>query len=445
MHQRIYNTTNTEQNSLYQEFFNAIKNNDLEKVKHYLSLGVNINATFNGSSPLISAIENKHQDIAIYLINQGADVNLTDYLGTSPLKHVSMCGNGVLADLLIQKGAKVDEHIEDAKSYLEKSTPLYIACTSGNLDVVKVLVKNKANTNFKTHFNGIVEPTNPLGAAICKNRIEVAKFLIDKGDCELEEAKDPILAFKFGGRAIPIITTTPLILAGYLGNVEVIKALIAKKVNIDSQHELAEAMTALMVAVSAGELEAAKALLENRANPNLKDQSGNTALIYAVKRNDLDLVVALLKSGADISIINLNGKNAIDCAKELEDKTILELLEKVNTYNEKPTKLKYMAAYTCWNIAREVEIDTATETVCQAILRHLGMKDWNIEIPPEMLSLIFDFTLQPNSKVIANEGGQQGEGTSIIKLTPPTRSQICKWVEKIKEEALFEGAMMTNK
>jgi hypothetical protein len=93
-----------------------------------------------------------------------------------------------------------------------------------------------------------------------------------------------------------------------------------------------------------------------------------------------------------------------------------------------------MAAYTCWNIVREVEIDTSTETVCQAMLRHLGMKDKNIEIPTEMLSLIFDFTLQPNSKVIANEGGQQGEGTSIIKLTPPTRSQIHKWAKKIEEE-----------
>lgn len=81
-------------------------------------------------------------------------------------------------------------------------------------------------------------------------------------------------------------------------------------------------------------LEAMQFLLDNGADINEKDQSGDTLLIKMVKGLNLELIEFLLTNGADVNAKDQNQKNAIDWAKEKKKqghkkaKEIIKLLKK---------------------------------------------------------------------------------------------------------------------
>lgn len=69
--------------------------------------------------------------------------------------------------------------------------------------------------------------------------------------------------------------------------------------------------TPLMLAVLNRSTEVAKILLENSADPNSSNKSGNSALLLAVKNRQLPMIELLLKNGADVNQVNQFGESAI--------------------------------------------------------------------------------------------------------------------------------------
>src|SRR5262249_15075233 len=74
----------------------------------------------HGYPPLTAAISGDHLDVALYLIEQGADVSLEDKNGTDPLRWAAVRSGWVmkhqnvkLAALLLDKGAVVDTRDKD--------------------------------------------------------------------------------------------------------------------------------------------------------------------------------------------------------------------------------------------------------------------------------------------------------------------------------------------
>lgn len=74
--------------------------------------------------------------------------------------------------------------------------------------------------------------------------------------------------------------------------------------------------TPLMRAVAAGRIEAAKLLLEKRANVNERDGEGNTALRIAAADGTPEMAKLLLSAGADPLIPGRMGLSALDRARE---------------------------------------------------------------------------------------------------------------------------------
>ena len=58
-------------------------------------------------------------------------------------------------------------------------------------------------------------------------------------------------------------------------------------------------------------LHIAKALLENSANPNVRNNSGNAALHEAAEHNYIEMADLLLKKGAKMNIANNVGYTAL--------------------------------------------------------------------------------------------------------------------------------------
>lgn len=75
-----------------------------------------------------------------------------------------------------------------------------------------------------------------------------------------------------------------------------------------------EGYTPLILASKEGKTEFVKILLDNNANIELKDNSGNTALIQAIANNHLDIANNLATHGAKFDVKNESGLSAIHFA-----------------------------------------------------------------------------------------------------------------------------------
>jgi ankyrin repeat protein len=97
----------------------------------------NINLqTKEGVTPLLLAILLDKYDIAHYLINNGADVNIPDEDMNLPIHVASNAGSIELVSVFIKKG--VDLFSKTKKGNL----PIALAANNGHHDVVKSLFKN---------------------------------------------------------------------------------------------------------------------------------------------------------------------------------------------------------------------------------------------------------------------------------------------------------------
>ena len=117
---------------------------------------------------------------------------------------------------------------------------------------------------------------------------------------------------------------SPLILACYRGNNEVVKFLIDNGSDIDASSSMG---TALMAAVVKGNDEIVKILLDKNADINAIDSNGTTALMYAVQFQNEELIKLLLEYKADKSKIDKNGKTAFEFAVFSKNEAIINLLK----------------------------------------------------------------------------------------------------------------------
>jgi ankyrin repeat protein len=224
------------------------------------------------------------------LIERGADPNVRDYLGYTPLHFAAYEGHAEVARLLLNHGAD-----PNAKT-ISGETPLHLAVmhTSMYCDVVQVLLERGADPNAKSSTG-----FTPLHlAAFRGNRCAVELLLKygadpnarDKdGDTPLHES----LSW-FGGEKTALI----------LAEVADINAVNSK------------GQTPLHLAAWRGYIKVIKLLLSRGADVNVRDADGNTPLHYAADGCKAEAAGLLLKLGADPAAKNANGEVPADLAKK---------------------------------------------------------------------------------------------------------------------------------
>ena len=129
---------------------------------------------------------------------------------------------------------------------------------------------------------------------------------------------------------------TPLIVAAANNQPGAIKCLIEEgKADIEARVSIEDTdcleVTALLLAIKKGNLEAVKMLLEKGADPNAKDYWGRNSIQCAIKFGDdvdlwlpehhleyghLDIVKELLKYEVDLSVKIFKGQNLLHIAAE---------------------------------------------------------------------------------------------------------------------------------
>ncbi len=206
-------------------------------------------------------------------------------------------------------------------------TPLHFAAGFGHLDVVALLLANKADVNASN------QGTTPLHAAVLNQHKEVADLLVASnaqvtifdaaGGGYLEKARallkeNPNLVFAKDNNS----GSTPLHLAARNDHKDVAELLLANNVNVDAKN--LNAQTPLDLAALGGHKDMVELLLANKADISARDGNGDTPLLYAT--DDKDVVELLLHKKADINAKDNDGETALERAAATGRKEVVELL-----------------------------------------------------------------------------------------------------------------------
>ncbi|MEK6335707.1 MAG: ankyrin repeat domain-containing protein [Acidobacteriota bacterium] len=143
----------------------------IEMIRFLLDHGAAINGRDEeGASYLHTAVNNEEiEDIAQLLIERGANVNVVDKDGATPLFRVESVK---IARLLIERGANVNA------ANREGLTPLHFAVSEGpGIELAKLLVRSGANVNARNH-----EGHTPLDLLVVDSfDYDIALFLVAHG------------------------------------------------------------------------------------------------------------------------------------------------------------------------------------------------------------------------------------------------------------------------
>ncbi len=160
------------------------------------------------------------QDVKLHLAADPALANTGTDPKRPPLAHAVLRNNTDIALLLLEAGA--NPNVPDAS----RRTPLHVAVERDNPQIAAALLKAKADPN-----PGDKAGWTPLHHCAAKNRVEIARLL-------LREGADPTRLSELGG--------TPLHEAGASGGAEIIRLLLDHKV--DPSIRSKEGVTALDLA-----------------------------------------------------------------------------------------------------------------------------------------------------------------------------------------------------
>lgn len=221
------------------------------------------------NTELMNAAKGGNNDAVLDVLKRGADVNEQTNKGKTALMFAASEGHTNVSRLLIEKGAKINI----ADNY--GTTALIVASTSGHDEVVALLLEHNANPAVRDESG-----SSPLVNAVYFGHTKVVSLLLAREKL----AKNKTLNKQDGEEL--------LLLASGLGHNDIISEMIDFGISANARG--LKQRTALMAAAAFDKADTVKILLEKGANPDARDEDGNTAYDVANDRGS-DETLALLK------------------------------------------------------------------------------------------------------------------------------------------------------
>lgn len=337
-----------------------------------------VSASNSGYTPIMYAAERgpsgtrgEWVDIVILLASNGAQLNIRNNHGFSPLSLAQRRGDAEIVAALTRAGAREERtytSLSDDATLIKAArigdlqkvenllrlgaspdvpddagvTPLLSAAYEGHLEVIEMLVKAGANINQtpvglrEWAFSASRAPINdhplmeaasrgdpPLIVAIRRGHTPVVGYLLDRG-------ADPKIVNHRGD--------VPIFVAASEGTAEMIALLLKKGVDVNSleTEKLTVSMTntlqamgrntPLIAAAQGGHVSAMEALIQGGAHVDHQGFLNKTALFWAVERGYTQAAEALLAAKADPNINDVEGLTPLMLAARAGNARLCRLL-----------------------------------------------------------------------------------------------------------------------
>lgn len=367
----------------------AVKQRDQRQVDELLRAKVDVNvAEADGATALAWAAHLGQGEMADALLRAGADVHAADVYGETALTLAAANGDGALVRSLLAAGAKADT------TRWNGETVLMLAAGAGSLDGVKALIRHGANVNAaeprlgqtalmwaaaEGHsgvIGGLLEAgadikgtsnggSTPLAFAGAKGDVPSIKTLLAAG-------ADPNHASPSGSRPLLIALAnrhtnaalalleagaladagderagnTPLHVAAQTGDLAVVKALLARNVDVNARTAAVGAaggarggggffrapngaLTPLMLAASGGHPDVMRALVAAGGDPSLRSENGSNLVMLAAGAARVDTVKYAYDLDPRVDIVLPGGTTIMHLAVGVGGRTQQQICEVV--------------------------------------------------------------------------------------------------------------------
>ena len=273
--------------------YQAIKHNNIKAVKFFIENNAHVEiATFDGTTPLVLAIEENKPKIVELLIKEGK-ANIYGVYAKETEKYPIYCAvkNKNLNMIKILLNNNFDLKRE---SYI-----LSYAMENSDENIIKYLVENGADM-YSYEITALYQ-------AVLNLNPKLVEYFLDKG-ASIEKAGGTdvygnIMMAAAGSKFNNSNDKSPVdltLLEKSAENSAKIMQMIIDKVDKKLINDSLEGKTPLIIAVGNSYIDTAKILIENGANINAVDIEGWSALSYAVNNGDIEIAKLLLENKAKI-------------------------------------------------------------------------------------------------------------------------------------------------
>jgi uncharacterized protein len=310
----------------------AARSADLSLVQELHKAGYDLRHKSDGSmSPLFYALLNPRTEVFEWILDQGADIKELTALGETTLMAAAIVGHEPLIRRLLDLGLDINQQDTNGRTALmyavrydrlravqlllkerarldsidkDGHTVLHHAVSGGGREVLAALLERGVDINAESNTG-----RTALIVAIAGDKWDAAHFLIDRGArmttnkitaehvaVRLIDSNQPQLLKRYLD-AFPPVKELALRDPDWLQHAakssgsETIKFLVGLGARVDRRGT--DGRTPLMTACSAGNPATARALLELKADPGLRDTRNQTALKIATLNGHAKVVETL--------------------------------------------------------------------------------------------------------------------------------------------------------
>jgi ankyrin repeat protein len=231
----------------------AARRGDKQAVQALLKRKADVNvAAPDGATALHWTVYAEDAETTALLLHAGANVNVRNMYGVSPLAIAAKQANPHILEQLMKAGADPNDPI----NYINADeTPLMHAARAGNVDAVRMLLIAGAKVNARESWNG----QSAIQWAAAEGHSAVVEALVE-GGADIRQRSNA--------------GTTPFMFAVRRGDMPTVKALLAAGADVNEKR--VDLATPLLVAIINGHEDLVDLLLEKGADPNA--EGGSTDL-----------------------------------------------------------------------------------------------------------------------------------------------------------------------